>query len=309
MELHMNRYLALGCLLLVTAACGQQADEQQPESQQPSAATQSPQAPAPAAPASQAAQPATQDAETIDAGEQVEEEQEQDTPIEQRANIQLAQAMNPPLAASTPARWKPGVNYQVVVPAQPTTTGPDKVEVMEIFWYGCSHCYALEPFVSNWDARKRPANVQFVRTPVMWGPVHREHAKLYYVIEALGRTGDLHAEVFREVQDRRNMLVSSDPAETERLQLAFLKRFGVTDAEYRSAARSMTVDRNLRQAEVLTRRYYDGRGGVTEANGERRDWGVPLLVVNGKYAADVGSAGGRDELFALANDLAALEKK
>ena len=217
--------------------------------------------------------------------------------------------MNPPAPASAPARWKPGVNYQVVTPAQPTITGPDKVEVMEIFWYGCSHCYALERYVTNWDTTRRPANVQFVRTPVMWSPVHREHAKLYYIIEALGRTRDLHGEVFREVQERRNMLVSTDPAETERMQLAFLKRFGVTEAEYRNAARSMTVDRNLRQAEVLTRRYYDGRSGVVDENGERRDWGVPLIVINGKYAADVGSAGGRDELFTLVNDLAALEKK
>jgi len=302
----MNRYFILGCLLLVTVACGQQADEP------PAPAAQAPEAPeqaAPQAPAAQPTQPVQQDADAIDAGEQVEEGEEQDTPVEQRANIQLAQAMNPPAASAAPLRWKPGINYQVVVPAQPTTTGPEKTEVMEIFWYGCSHCYALEPFVSNWDTRKRPANVQFVRTPVMWGPVHREHAKLYYIIDALGRTTDLHAAVFREVQDNRNMLVSSDPAETERLQLAFLKRFGVTDGEYRNAARSMTVDRNLRQAEVLTRRYYDGRSGVTEENGQRREWGVPLVIINGKYAADVGSAGGRDELFTLANDLAALEKK
>jgi thiol:disulfide interchange protein DsbA len=301
----MNRYLALGCLLLVTVACGQQADEQPAPAQTPETPAQA----APQAPAAQPAQPAQPDSAAIEAGEQIDVDEEQDTPIEQRANIQLAQAMNPPAPAAAPSRWKPGVNYQVVTPAQPTVSGPDKIEVMEIFWYGCSHCYALEPFVTNWDTKKRPANVEFVRTPVMWGPVHREHAKLYYIIDALGRTADLHAEVFREVQDQRNMLASSDPAETERLQLAFFRRFGVTDAEYRNAARSMTVDRNLRQAEVLTRRYYDGRSGVTAENGERRDWGVPLLIVNGKYAADVTSAGGRDELFTLANDLAALEKK
>jgi len=78
------------------------------------------------------------------------------------------------------------VNYVPLLPAQPTSVAPGKVEVMEVFWLACPHCYALEPFIKNW-LKTKPAYVEFVRVPVMWGPVHRAHARLYYTLDALGR--------------------------------------------------------------------------------------------------------------------------
>ena len=51
-----------------------------------------------------------------------------------------------------------------------------KVEVVEVFWLGCPHCYALEPYIQSW-LKNKPAYIEFVRVPVMWGPVHRAHAQ------------------------------------------------------------------------------------------------------------------------------------
>lgn len=101
--------------------------------------------------------------------------------------------------------------------------------------------------------------------------------------------------MFEEIQRKNNMLFANDPAQTENLQAAFAKRHGIDEQEFRNTYRSMGVMTRMRRAEELARRYK-----VT---------GVPYMIVNGKYTADVGSAGGQDQLIALINDLAAREQK
>src|SRR5689334_3091672 len=95
-------------------------------------------------------------------------------------------------------KWKAGVNYDPLVPSQPTSVGAGKVEVVEVFWLGCPHCYALEPFIQNW-LKTKPDYIEFVRVPVMWGPVHRAHAHLYYTLLALNRA-DLFEKAFDTIQ-------------------------------------------------------------------------------------------------------------
>jgi protein dithiol oxidoreductase (disulfide-forming) len=96
------------------------------------------------------------------------------------ASLEQLAAM--PAAQQLPdQRWKAGVNYEAVVPAQPTSAPPGKVEVLEFFWLGCPHCYALEPYIQKW-LQQKPSYIQFVRVPVMWNPVHQLHAQLFYTL-------------------------------------------------------------------------------------------------------------------------------
>jgi thiol:disulfide interchange protein DsbA len=193
-------------------------------------------------------------------------------------------------------RWKAGVNYKPVVPAQPTNAPPGKVEVVEVFWYGCSHCYALDPLLESWKKNK-PAYIDFERVPVMWGPVHQAHARLFYTLQALGKLDQLHTKVFDEIHQHNNMLVSlrNDPAETRSLQLAFAKANGISEKDFLQAYDSMGVDTALKRAQDFDQRY------AVE--------GVPLIVVNGRYTTDVGMAGGQSQLLQVIDDLAASEKK
>jgi protein dithiol oxidoreductase (disulfide-forming) len=285
----------VGLLLVATAGCGGQqapgsaAAPAQQAAPAPAAASNTAPAAKPAAPA-----PGTSSPESgagIEAGEAVDTAD--DEPAATRANTLLAAAMTQakPEAAS---QWAQGVNYKLLVPAQPTNAGPDQVEVVEAFWYACPHCYALEPYLQSWKAKK-PAYVQFNVLPVMWGPVHRAHAQLFYTLQALGKEEELHGEVMQEVQVNHNMLASNDPIETEQMQMEFARRHGIKEEDFRKAYSSFAVETNLQRAEQLTRRY--------------RVEGVPLFVVNGKYTADVGSAGGQAQLIALLNDLVAREQK
>ena len=204
-------------------------------------------------------------------------------------------ANTPAVATPIPAKWVEDTNYKTLLPAQPTSVDPSKVEVVEVFWYGCGHCNHLDPLVEGWRKTSKAPYVEFNRVHVMWNDTTRAHARLFYTIEALHKLDALHAAVFREIHLDGNPLVGADPAATEALQRKFLKANGVTDAQFDAAYRSVGVEERLRNAENLTRRY--------------RAQSVPLMVVNGKYTADVGSAGDEAKLFELVNDLAASERR
>lgn len=190
-------------------------------------------------------------------------------------------------------RWKAGVNYKPIVPAQPTDVPAGKVEVMEVFWYGCGHCYALEPYMTNWEKTK-PDYIEFVRMPVMWNPVNAAHARLFYTLVALKRT-DLNAKVFDEIHTRGNMLAANDEARTRQLQLAFAKANGIAEADFLREYDGFFVNTQLKHAEDMTRRY--------------RVDATPVVFVAGKYQTDVGLAGGQTELTQLIDALAAHEKR
>jgi protein dithiol oxidoreductase (disulfide-forming) len=198
-------------------------------------------------------------------------------------------------AGQLPAgKWVAGVNYRPLVPAQPTDAAPGRVEVVEMFWYACPHCYGLDPFLESWR-KSKPAYIDFKRVPVTWQEVHRSHAKLFYALQALGKEEALHSEVFAEMHDRKNyMFMPGDERETLSAQTAFLKARGISESDFSNAINSFTVQTSLAKADDLVHRY--------------RVEGVPLIVINGKYATDIAMAGSPANLISLINDLAASEK-
>lgn len=279
--------VAIALLALSITACGREpSPPAQPATAPPAAAVQAePPATQPetaAAPQSETQQAtASQESTGVVAGDEKD-----DVTLERLAAMPANQQL-------PGGKWKAGVNYVPLVPAQPTNVAPGKVEVVEVFWYGCPHCFALEPFMESW-LKNKADYIEFLRVPVMWGPVHRAHARLFYVLEALGRK-DLHKKVFDAIHTQQIMLVANDEQATRKMQLDFAKANGISAADFNKAWDSFTVNSHLQRAEQLTQRY--------------RVQGVPLIVINGKYTTDVGQAGGPSQLLALIDDLAASEKR
>jgi thiol:disulfide interchange protein DsbA len=212
-----------------------------------------------------------------------------------RSDATLERLTQLPAQDQLPAgKWQVGKNYTPIVPAQPTSVGPGKVEVVEVFWYGCNHCYTLDPYLESWSKNK-PAYIEFVRLPVMWGPAHKSHARFYYTLVAMGADKTLHSKAFDTIHRGGNTLLGNDEESSFKAQLAFAKANGLDEKKFTETYKSMWVETKLRQAEELTKRY--------------RVEGVPLMVVNGKYSADVGSAGGHSQLVSMLNDLSASEKR
>ncbi len=197
-------------------------------------------------------------------------------------------------AAASVGPWQAGTNYTLVRPPQPTDAAPGQVEVNELFWYGCGHCYSLDPTLENWRETKAEF-IEFRRTPVMWGIPHRQHARLFYTLQALGRA-DLHPKVFDAIHRDGNMLATNgDEGAARAMHMAFLKDNGVSENDFNAAYDSEAVTKNLRRAEEITQMYSIAS--------------VPTLIVNGRYTTTVTMAGGTPaNLLSLINDLAASER-
>ena len=286
------RLLALAALLALSA-CARQAPPAPaapaPAAAEPQAAASPPVTTTPSA----EARPAQTETEQATASQ---ESGDGESAGQARSDASLEKIAGSAAGAQLPAgKWQAGVNYDPVVPAQPTSVASGKVEVMEVFWLACPHCYAVEPRIRNW-LKTKPAYAEFVRVPVIWQQVHRAHARLYYTLEALGRD-DLIAKAFdtihQEIENRQPPLVGSSDEETYRLQQQFASQNGISADDFSKAYNSFSVSSNLQRAEEITQRYHVQ--------------GVPFFVVNGKYSTDVQKAGSEAKLIELINDLAASE--
>ncbi len=259
----------------------------------PAASTSAPapaaQAAPPTADTAPAEQPTAADAATPPP-EGVSETDDAPPPVVTETNSAaqpLLRLGGPATTAPTSSKFKEGTNYKTIVPAQPTSVGPGKVEVVEVFWYGCGHCFALDPRVEAWRTKGKPSYVEFLRVPAMWNDATRMHARVFYTAELLGKLDQLHTLIFNEIHTKGDMLNTVDKIS------AFFTANGVSNDEFQKAFSSFAVESKLQRADFLNRRY------KVDA--------VPVVIVNGKYKADVSDAGGEEPLFALINELSAHE--
>jgi thiol:disulfide interchange protein DsbA len=191
-------------------------------------------------------------------------------------------------AVPTAGRFELGRHYERLSPTQPTSSNPEQIEVAEVFWYGCPHCFDLDAYLERWESSK-PEYVNFVRVPAVWNPLLQTHARAFYTAEALGKGEEMHEEFFREIHERNNYL------DTEEKLQAFFARFGVDAAAFKTAFDSFAVHAKLQRADELNRRY--------------RIASVPTMIVNGKYTTDGGMAGSYDALIDLVDELATAERE
>jgi len=177
-----------------------------------------------------------------------------------------------PLAAS--AEFLEGVEY-MRVPRQPVETG-NKIEVREFFWYGCPHCYALEPYLELW-LKKLPKNAQFVRTPAAFNDRWAVHARAYYALESLGMADKLHLPLFRAIHQDKRPLFDVDSL------AAFVAEHGGNRQAFIDAYSSFGVQTSVNRATQLARGY-----GLQS---------VPTFFVDGQYMTNANIGGGHDRVF------------
>lgn len=271
-------YTLSAIILLALSACSSEKEAAEPAD----AETQQPTDDAISAPV------ATEEAETGDERPQAVEESggEPDAADTEDKPIILAQATSP--APDQDWQFSEGEHFHRLVPTQPTLGGADKVEVAEIFWYGCGHCYEFEPYINGW-AENLPANVRFERIPATWNPLVKLHAQLYYTEQALVRNGKIEDPmgfrdaVFIEYHRRSNRLTSLQSIE------ALFARVGVSSDDFNNTWSSFEVAQKLRVAQDLARRY-----AIT---------GVPAVVVNGKYRSGKSDTGTYPKLLEVVDEL------
>ena len=189
--------------------------------------------------------------------------------------------------AITSERFELGRHYDRLSPTQPTSSGPEQIEVAEIFWYGCPHCYTFDPYLESWKGDLDP-DVSFVRVPAVWNALLQLHARAYYTAEVLGITDEIHTPIFREIH------VNGNPLNSEQALQGFFEEFGVSEEDFTGAFNSFAVHTRLQRADELSRRY--------------RVSSVPMVIVNGKYSASAQSAGDYPTLMELIDELVVSER-
>ena len=173
------------------------------------------------------------------------------------------------------------INYTVLENPIAVSTD-DKIEVTELFWYGCSHCFALEPFIKSWLDEK-PDNAEFVKVPAIFSSSWSFHGQAYYTMQALGVLDEANDAFFHQIHVLRK------PINDLNTLALFLASYDKSEEEVTAAFNSFVVDNKLRNATNLTR-----QSSAT---------GVPAILVDGKYLTSVSQAGGQAELFEVIDQL------
>ena len=171
--------------------------------------------------------------------------------------------------------------YKPVREEMTITTG-SKVEVAELFWFGCGHCFALEPAIKEWK-KNIPANAEFKKVPAIFSARWEFHGQAFYTMQSLGAPEEAYDEFFSTIHIKRAPLSNMGQL------VSFLAEFNFTEEQVNSAFNSFDVNNKMRAAKKITR-----QSGAT---------GVPAIVVDGKYLTSQQLAGGTGELFQVVNQL------
>ncbi|QJD59779.1 thiol:disulfide interchange protein DsbA/DsbL [Pseudomonas sp. gcc21] len=189
--------------------------------------------------------------------------------------------------AQEATRYQEGKHY-VKLPSPAPVEEPDKIEVAELFWYGCGHCFSFEPIIGEWK-KDLPEDVHFRPVPAFFGGAWDTHGQLYYTLDSLDKLDETHTAVFQAMHNQKNRLADQEA------MIKFLEPYGITGEEFTKAWSSFGVRAKIEQAKRLAKAY--------------RASGVPTLIVNGKYRIEGGMAGSFEDMLKVADYLVEQERK
>jgi thiol:disulfide interchange protein DsbA len=164
---------------------------------------------------------------------------------------------------------------------------PGKIEVVELFWYGCPHCYQFESTINPW-IEQLPEDVNFVRIPALFGGVWNAHGQLFITLENMQVEQKVHDAVFNAIHNQGKKLATPDE------MAEFLVAQGLDKDAFLKTYNSFGVKGQMEKAKKLAMAYQIS--------------GVPVMIVNGKYRFDLSSAGGPQQTLQVADQLIAKER-
>lgn len=160
------------------------------------------------------------------------------------------------------AEPQPGKDYKVLNPAQPVRSG-SKIEVLEFFFYGCSHCFKLHPLLSAWE-KKMPKDVELTYVPTIFNDSWEPMSRTFYALEAMGQQKALHDALF-DAWNVKSMVLTDEAKVAE-----FVAQHGVDRKKFSEAYNSFSMQSKVMRSKQMGQSY-----GIR---------GTPTLVVDGKYS-------------------------
>jgi thiol:disulfide interchange protein DsbA len=174
-----------------------------------------------------------------------------------------------------------GFDYRILPVAQPLET-KGKVEVIEFFWYGCPHCYDLEPELNAW-LKRQPKDVTFRKVPVAFRDDFMPHSQLFYALESMGKGEAMNEKVMYAMHKENKRLM------TENEIADWVASQGIDRNTFLASYRSFAVISKARAARQMADAY--------------RIDGVPTIVMQGRYVTSPSIAGTKAKSIAVMDHL------
>ena len=175
-----------------------------------------------------------------------------------------------------------GGQFMELNPPQPVES-TNKIEVLEFFWYGCIHCYNLEPKIDTW-LKTLPKDVEFRRVPAVFNDRWAHDAAIFYTFEAMGLLDKLHRPFFDAIHRDR---LRSDNMQALN---AWLEKQGVDPKKFEATVKSFGVQSKTKRAIRMTSGYQID--------------GTPAMAVHGRY-----TVGASEGMLEIVNNLVAAVRK
>jgi len=172
-------------------------------------------------------------------------------------------------ASASPANPQNGIDYHTLEQAQPTDSGK-KIEVTEFFWYNCPHCAAFDPALSAW-VKKQGDKIVFRQVPVAFRDSFIAQQKLYYTLEAMGKTAEMNPKIFQAIHGDGQRI------DTDKSILAYIEKQGIDKQKFLDIYNSFGVQTKVRRASQLQDAY--------------KIDGVPTIAIDGRYMTSPSIAG------------------
>ena len=173
-------------------------------------------------------------------------------------------------------------------PAQPVSVEGNKIEVIEFFWYGCPHCYNLEPSIEAWQ-KHLAADTQFRRVPAIFSARWGHDATLFYAFEAMGVLEKLHRPLFDAIHRDR---LRTDNAEA---LSEWLQKQGIDPNKFNETFKSFGVQAKVRRAAQQTVAY--------------KIDGTPAMAVQGRYTVSADQGGSHEGMLQTVDYLVDMVRK
>ena len=155
-------------------------------------------------------------------------------------------------------------------------TESDKIVIYEFFWYGCPHCYNLEPIMDRIEANLEKDTI-LIKIPVALRDTWEVHAKAYYALQQMKLDDNLHEKIFTEIHINTNRL------DTKEKLTQFIKEEGYNSKRFSEIFDSFGTDLRVKKASRLANQYQISS--------------VPTLIINGKYKTSGSLVSSYEELY------------
>lgn len=188
---------------------------------------------------------------------------------------------------TTAAAYQEGVHYNLIKPAQHTTTG-NKIEITELFSYTCPHCHRFEPYLDKW-VPTLGNDAQFRRMPAIFSARWELLARAYYVADVLGIKEKIHKPLFNAIHNEKKRITRKEHL------IKFFEKYGVSPEKFNKTYQSFAVESKIAYAKKMSRSYQIS--------------GTPSLVINGKYRVEPGKGIGFQEMIDITNFLIEKERQ